>query len=43
MLYAVVKKYATSEGTESCITGLQRAGRYIGQRHYQMILDILDN
>lgn len=32
----------TSEEVRECINGLQRAGRHIGQRHYQMLLDKLE-
>lgn len=32
----------TSEEIRECINGLQRAGRHIGQHHYQMLLDKLD-
>lgn len=31
----------TSEEVKECVSGLQRAGRHIGQRHYQMLLDML--
>ena len=31
----------TSNEIRECIDGLQRAGRHIGQRHYQMLLDKL--
>lgn len=33
----------TSEEVKECVSGLQRAGRHIGQRHYQMLLDMLKN
>lgn len=33
----------TSEEVKECVSGLQRAGRHIGQRHYQMLLDMLNN
>ena len=29
----------TSDEVKECVSGLQRAGRHIGQRHYQMLLD----
>lgn len=32
----------TSDEVKECIDGLQRAGRHIGQRHYQMLLDKLN-
>ena len=28
----------TSDEVRECVGGLQRAGRHIGQRHYQMLL-----
>ena len=28
---------------KECVSGLQRAGRHIGQRHYQMLLDMLED
>ena len=31
----------TANKVKECIDGLQRAGRHIGQRHYQMLLDML--
>lgn len=31
----------TGNEVKGCIDGLQRAGRHIGQRHYQMLLDML--
>ena len=33
----------TSDEVRECISGLQRAGRHIGQRHYQALLDRLRN
>ena len=33
----------TSDEVRVCINGLQRAGRHIGQRHYQMLLDRLQD
>lgn len=33
----------TSEEVKECVSGLQRVGRHIGQRHYQMLLDMLKN
>lgn len=33
----------TSEEVKECVSGLQRAGRHIGQRHYQMLLDMLED
>lgn len=31
----------TSNDVRRCIDELQRAGRHIGQKHYQMLLDML--
>ena len=31
----------TSDEVRECVNGLQRAGRHIGQRHYQMLLERL--
>ena len=31
----------TANEVKECIDGLQRAGRHIGQKHYQMLLDML--
>lgn len=31
----------TSDEVRECVDGLQRAGRHIGQRHYQMLLSML--
>lgn len=31
----------TANEVKECVDGLQRAGRHIGQRHYQMLLDML--
>lgn len=33
----------TANEVKECIDGLQRAGRHIGQRHYQMLLDMLND
>lgn len=32
----------TAEEAKICIEGLQRAGRHIGWKHYQMLLDRLN-
>lgn len=32
----------TSDEVRKCINGLQHAGRHIGQRHYQMLLNNLE-
>lgn len=31
----------TASEVKECVDGLQRAGRHIGQRHYQMLLSRL--
>ena len=33
----------TSNEVKECVSDLQSAGRHIGQRHYQMLLDMLDD
>lgn len=33
----------TSNEVKECVSGLQSACRHIGQRHYQMLLDMLDD
>nr|WP_296063477.1 hypothetical protein [uncultured Mediterraneibacter sp.] len=33
----------TADEVRECIAGLQSAGRHIGQRHYQMLLNRLKN
>ena len=44
VLMAAYKEHElTSDEVKECVSGLQRAGRHIGQRHYQMLLDMLDN
>lgn len=40
-LTADEEKTLTSNEVRKCITGLQHAGRHIGQRHYQMLLNRL--
>ena len=44
ILMAAYEDYEfTSDEVRACINGLQRAGRHIGQRHYQMLLDRLQD
>ena len=31
----------TADEVRECVEGLQRAGKHIGQKHYQMLLDKL--
>ena len=37
----ICQKELTADEVRECIDGLQRAGRHIGQRHYQMLLSRL--
>lgn len=41
LMAAYEEKTLTSNEVKECITGLQHAGRHIGQRHYQMLLNRL--
>lgn len=41
LIAAYEDKQITSEEVRKCIDNLQRANRHIGQRHYQMLLDKL--
>lgn len=41
LMAAYEEKELTSDEVKECIVGLQRAGRHIGQRHYQMLLNKL--
>lgn len=41
LMAAYEENELTSNEVRECIDGLQRAGRHIGQRHYQMLLDKL--
>ena len=41
LMAAYEEKYITSEEVKECIEILQKSGRHIGQRHYQMLLDRL--
>lgn len=43
LMAAYEKDELTSDEVRACINGLQRAGRHIGQRHYQMLLDRLQD
>ena len=38
LMAAYEESELTSDEVRTCIDGLQRAGRHIGQRHYQMLL-----
>ncbi|MCI7130109.1 MAG: DUF3368 domain-containing protein [Lachnospiraceae bacterium] len=41
LMAAYEEKELTSDEVRACVDGLQRAGRHIGERHYQMLLDKL--
>ena len=41
LMAAYEEKELTADEGRECIDGLQRAGRHIGQRHYQMLLSRL--
>lgn len=41
LMAAYEENELTADEVRVCIDGLQRAGRHIGQRHYQMLLDKL--
>lgn len=41
LMAAYEEKELTSDEVRECVNGLQRAGRHIGQRHYQMLLNRL--
>ena len=43
LMVAYEEDELTSDEVRACINGLQRAGRHIGQRHYQMLLDRLQD
>lgn len=43
LMAAYEERELTSDEVKECVSDLQRAGRHIGQRHYQMLLDMLDN
>jgi len=38
---AYEEKELMSDEVRECVNGLQRAGRHIGQRHYQLLLNRL--
>ena len=41
LMAAYEEQELTSDEVRECVDGLQRAGRHIGQRHYQMLLSRL--
>ena len=43
LMAAYEEKKLTADEVRECIAGLQSAGRHIGQRHYQMLLNRLKN
>lgn len=43
IMAAYEEKFLTSDEVKECVYGLQHAGRHIGQRHYQMLLNKLQD
>lgn len=43
LMAAYEEKELTADDVKRCIEGLQNAGRHISQKHYQMLMDKLDN
>ena len=43
LMAAYEEKALSSDDVKWCIEGLQNAGRHISQKHYQMLMDKLDN
>ena len=43
LMAAYEEKEMTADEVKWCIEGLQNAGRHISQKHYQMLMDKLDN
>lgn len=43
LMAAYEERELTSNEVKECVSDLQRVGRHIGQRHYQMLPDMLDN
>ena len=43
LLAAYEEKELTADEIKWCIEGLQNAGRHISQKHYQMLIDKLNN
>lgn len=41
LMAAYEEQELTADEVKECVDGLQRAGRHIGQRHYQILLDRL--
>ena len=41
LMAAYEEQELTADEVRACVNGLQRSGRHIGQRHYQMLLDRL--
>lgn len=41
LIAAYEENELTSDEVRACVDGLQHAGRHIGQKHYQMLLDRL--
>ena len=43
IMAAYEEKFLTSDEVKECVYGLQRAGRHIGHRHYQILLNKLQD
>lgn len=43
LMAAYEERELSADEVKACVDGLQRAGRHIGQRHYQMLLNKLKN
>ncbi|MDE7238740.1 MAG: DUF3368 domain-containing protein, partial [Lachnospiraceae bacterium] len=43
LMAAYEEKELTADEVKRCIEGLQNAGRHISQKHYQMLMDKLNN
>ena len=43
LMAAYEEKELTADEVKQCIEGLQNAGRHISQKHYQMLIDKLNN
>ena len=43
LMAAYEEKELMADDVKQCIEGLQNAGRHISQKHYQMLIDKLDN
>ena len=43
LMAAYEENELTADEVRACVDGLQRAGRHISQKHYQMLLDKLND